>query len=62
MQHRLITPRLVAQVHHAGGEIWAWTPDDPAAIARLSAMGVDGICTNVPDPMRAQAPVTSRAA
>lgn len=55
VQHRLITPRLVTQVHRAGGEIWAWTPDDPAAIARLTAMGVDGICTNVPDPARAAA-------
>ena len=62
VQHRLITPRLVTQVHRAGGEIWAWTPDDPAAIARLTAMGVDGICTNVPDPARAQAAVMSRAA
>ncbi len=55
VQHRLITPRLVTQVHRAGGEIWAWTPDDPGAIARLTAMGVDGICTNVPDPARAAA-------
>ncbi|MGI9116940.1 MAG: glycerophosphodiester phosphodiesterase [Gaiellales bacterium] len=53
VQYRLITPRLVTQVHRAGGEIWAWTPDDPDAIARLAAMGVDGICTNVPDPARA---------
>jgi glycerophosphoryl diester phosphodiesterase len=55
VQYRLITPRLVTQVHRAGGEIWAWTPDDPAAIARLAAMGVDGICTNVPDPARVAA-------
>ena len=53
VQYRLITPRLVTQVHRAGGEIWAWTPDDPGAIARLAAMGVDGICTNAPDPARA---------
>ena len=53
VQYRLITPRLVTQVHRAGGEIWAWTPDDQADIARLLAMGVDGICTNVPDPARA---------
>lgn len=52
VQYRLITPRLVDQVHVAGGEIWCWTPDHPEAIRRLTEMGVDGICTNVPDPGR----------
>ena len=55
VQYRLVTPRLVTQVHRAGAEIWVWTPDDPRAIARLVGMGVDGICTNVPDPARAAA-------
>ena len=55
VQYRLVTPRLVSQVHRAGGEIWCWTPDDPAAIAHLVAMGVDGITTNVPDPARSAA-------
>ncbi len=55
VQYRLITPKLVTQVHRAGGEIWCWTPDDPSAIARLCAMGVDGICTNMPDPARVAA-------
>ncbi len=55
VQHRLVTPKLVTQVHRGGGEIWVWTPDDPATIARLCAMGVDGICTNVPDPARVAA-------
>ena len=55
VQYRLVTPRLVSQVHRAGGEIWVWTPDDPSAIARLAAIGVDGVCTNVPDPARAAA-------
>jgi glycerophosphoryl diester phosphodiesterase len=60
VQHRLVTPRLVTQVHRAGAEIWVWTPDDAGTIARLVAMGVDGICTNVPDPARVAA--TQRAA
>ncbi len=63
VQYRLVTPKLVAQVHRAGGEIWCWTPDEPAAIARLVAMGVDGVTTNVPDPARAAAAsVLARAA
>lgn len=52
VQYRLVTPRLVAQVHAGGGEIWCWTPDHPDAVRRLTEMGVDGICTNVPDPAR----------
>jgi len=63
VQYRLVTPQLVSQVHRAGGEIWCWTPDDPGAIARLVAMGVDGITTNVPDPARTAATgVMARAA
>jgi len=45
---RLITPALVRAVADGGGELYAWTVDDAAQIARLSAMGVDGIITNDP--------------
>ncbi|MEA2124066.1 MAG: glycerophosphoryl diester phosphodiesterase [Solirubrobacteraceae bacterium] len=45
---RLITPRLVRTVRDAGGELYAWTVDDPAVIARLDAMGVTGVITNDP--------------
>lgn len=45
---RLVTPRLVRAVTDAGGEIYAWTVDDPAAIARLEAWGVTGVITNDP--------------
>jgi glycerophosphoryl diester phosphodiesterase len=45
---RLVTPRLVAAAHAAGGEIYAWTVDDPAQIERLAAMGVHGVITNDP--------------
>jgi glycerophosphoryl diester phosphodiesterase len=55
VQFRLVTPRLINQVHRAGGEIWCWTPDDPVVIERLVDMGVDGICTNTPDPARVAA-------
>ena len=53
---------LVRSCHEHGVEVNVWTCDDPEAMRRLAAWGVDGICTNVPDPARAQAAVMSRAA
>ena len=37
-----------ARCAEGGGELYVWTVDDAAQIARLSAMGVDGIITNDP--------------
>jgi glycerophosphoryl diester phosphodiesterase len=49
MAHRLlVTPRLVSAVQGAGGQIYVWTVDDAARIARLEALGVDGVITNDP--------------
>ena len=45
---RLITPRLVGSVAGAGGELYVWTVDDAAMIARLERMGVTGIISNDP--------------
>jgi glycerophosphoryl diester phosphodiesterase len=45
---RLVTPGLVRHIHAAGGELYAWTVDDAGAIARLEAMGVDGVISNDP--------------
>jgi glycerophosphoryl diester phosphodiesterase len=45
---RLVTPALVRAVVDGGGELYAWTVDDAAQIARLTALGVDGIITNDP--------------
>lgn len=45
---RLITPRLVAAVRRSGGELYVWTVDDPDRIARLDALGLDGVVTNDP--------------
>ena len=44
-----VTPELVAAAHEAGVVVNTWTVDDPAEIARLAELGVDGIVTNVPD-------------
>ena len=45
---RLVTPRLVAAVHDAGGELYVWTVDDAQQIHDLEALGVDGVITNDP--------------
>ena len=48
----LVDEALVTQVHQAGGVVYAWTVDDPRAMRRLLAMGVDGLCSNHPDRAR----------
>jgi glycerophosphoryl diester phosphodiesterase len=45
---RVVTGRLVRAVREAGGELYVWTVDDAARIAKLTALGVDGIITNDP--------------
>jgi glycerophosphoryl diester phosphodiesterase len=45
---RVVTRALVQAVAAGGGELYVWTVDDAAHIARLTAMGVDGIITNDP--------------
>jgi glycerophosphoryl diester phosphodiesterase len=45
---RVVTKPLVRAVAEGGGELYVWTVDDAAHIARLTAMGVDGIITNDP--------------
>jgi len=45
---RVVTPALVRAVRDGGGELYVWTVDDAEKIAKLTAMGVDGIITNDP--------------
>jgi glycerophosphoryl diester phosphodiesterase len=45
---RVVTRALVRAVREGGGELYVWTVDDAARIAKLTAMGVDGIITNDP--------------
>ena len=45
---RVVTPALVRAVAEGGGELYVWTVDDARMIAKLTAMGVDGIITNDP--------------
>ncbi len=44
----LVTPRLVAAIEAAGGELYVWTVDDPARISALERLGVTGIISNDP--------------
>ena len=46
--HRLVTPRMVEYVTASGGELYAWTVDDAADMARLHRMGVTGVISNDP--------------
>ncbi|HEX2162261.1 MAG TPA: glycerophosphodiester phosphodiesterase [Thermoleophilaceae bacterium] len=44
----LVTRQLVQRVKDAGGQLYVWTVDDAAEIARLEALGVDAVITNDP--------------
>lgn len=48
----LVDAAMVRRAHEAGLVVNVWTVDDPERMAALVEMGVDGICTNVPDVAR----------
>jgi glycerophosphoryl diester phosphodiesterase len=48
-ERALVDRALVELLHGAGMTILVWTVDDPADMRRLLELGVDGICTNLPD-------------
>ena len=47
--HLTVTPHLLERCHGAGLAVNTWTVDEPERISALSALGVDGVVTNVPD-------------
>ena len=53
METHLIDRELVLAVQDEGYQIIAWTANDDAEVRRLAALGVDGICGNFPDRIRA---------
>lgn len=48
----LVDINFINRAHAAGLLVNVWTVDDPQRMAQLIEMGVDGICTNVPDVAR----------
>lgn len=53
METHLIDAGLVAMIHEDGARITAWTANDEAEIRRLINLGVDTICGNYPERIRA---------
>jgi glycerophosphoryl diester phosphodiesterase len=53
METHLIDAALVEELHGDGCQIIAWTANDDAEVHRLARLGVDGICGNHPDRIRA---------
>ncbi len=51
--HQHVDDALVAKLHAAGMTLYVWTVNDPVEVGRFLALGVDGICTDVPDVARA---------
>jgi|SRR2546428_10578046 len=47
--HRYVTPELLVAAHAAGLKVNPWTVNDPARIAELVVMGVDGIASDFPE-------------
>lgn len=49
LHHTLCSRAAVATAHRLGAPVLAWTANDPAAVRRLSAAGVDGIVSDDPE-------------
>lgn len=48
LHHRVVSGALVARCAALGVPVLAWTVNDPAALARVDALGVDGVITDDP--------------
>lgn len=53
LHHALCSPAAIRAAHRAGAPVLVWTVNEPAAIERFSALGVDAIVSD--DPRRALA-------
>jgi glycerophosphoryl diester phosphodiesterase len=48
LHHAVVSRPAVERAHAAGAAVWAWTVDDPAALAQLESIGVDAVISNDP--------------
>ena len=48
LNHSVISAAVVRSCHGRGAQVLAWTVDDPELVARLVALGVDGIISDDP--------------
>jgi glycerophosphoryl diester phosphodiesterase len=48
LQHRIVSRSVVERCHARGAAVFAWTVNDPALVARLDGLGVDGVITDDP--------------
>ena len=44
-----VTEEFVTRCHDAGLAVNTWTCNDPVRLVELAGLGVDGVCTDVPD-------------
>jgi glycerophosphoryl diester phosphodiesterase len=49
LHHTLCSRAVVATAHRLGAPVLAWTVNDPAAVRRAAAAGVDGIVSDDPE-------------
>jgi len=48
LHHAVVSRTLVERCHARGAAVLAWTVNDAAALARVEALGVDGVITDDP--------------
>ena len=53
LNYRVVTRSVVERCHDLGAAVFAWTINEPALVARLDGLGVDGVITDDPSVFQA---------
>jgi glycerophosphoryl diester phosphodiesterase len=53
LNYRVVTRSVVERCHNLGAAVFVWTVNDSALVARLDALGVDGVITDDPSVFQA---------